>query len=102
MKRRPLGNTGITVGEIGLGCWQLGNPIWEMNDEREALRVVEAALEAGCDFFDTAPGYGDGRSEELLGQAVRTVRDRVTLCTKFGHGGDAPDFSARALRPALE
>jgi aryl-alcohol dehydrogenase-like predicted oxidoreductase len=102
MKRRPLGGTGIEVGEVGLGCWQLGNALWDMHDDAEALRVVETAIGGGCDFFDTAPGYADGRSEELLGRAVKGKRDRVTICTKFGHGGDKPDFSAKALRPALE
>jgi aryl-alcohol dehydrogenase-like predicted oxidoreductase len=102
MKRRPLGITGIHVSEISLGCWQLGNPIWGMDDEAEALRIVDAALEAGCNFFDTAPGYGDGRSETLLGKALKGVRDQTVICTKFGHGGDEPDFSAKALRPALE
>ena len=84
MKRRPLGATGITVGEIGLGAWQLANPDWGVYDRAEALRVVQQALDAGCDFFDTAPPYGGGRNEKLLGRALAGVRPSVTICTKFG------------------
>jgi aryl-alcohol dehydrogenase-like predicted oxidoreductase len=100
---RPLGRTGISVSEVGLGGWQLANPLWDARGDDEARRVVEKALDDGCDFFDTAPGYSNGRSEELLGQTLKPVRSRVTICTKFGHGGDgAANFDAAAIRPALE
>lgn len=103
MKSRPLGSTGINVSEIGLGAWQLANPVWGLSDEDDALRIVREALDAGCNFFDTAPGYGDGRSEALLGRALKAHRPRVVLCTKFGHSPDGPpDFGAAAVRPALE
>ena len=103
MMRRPLGATGIDVGQIGLGAWQLGNPAWEMRDTEEALRIVLKSLDSGCNFFDTAPGYGSGRSEELLGQALAGRRDQAVLCTKFGHPAEGGEnFSASALRPALE
>src|SRR5687767_11263504 len=85
MNRRPFGTTGMQVSEIGLGAWQLANPDWNLNDTGEALRIVQRSLEAGCNFFDTAPGYGYGRSEELLGQALRLVRHDVIICTKFSH-----------------
>ena len=88
MKLRPFGKTGIDVSEIGLGAWQLANPDWHLNDTGEALRIVEQSLAAGCNFFDTAPGYGYGRSEELLGQALKPVRHDVIICTKFSHHGD--------------
>jgi len=103
MKRRALGTTGITVSEIGLGAWQLANADWGVNDVGEAKRVVEQALNAGCDFFDTAPGYGAGRSEKLLGQVLKPVRDRVAIYTKFGHSVDkGTDFGVSALRSFLE
>ncbi len=70
MKRRALGGTGIMVGEIGLGAWQLSGGAWGTAGGPEALGIVAAALEAGCDFFDTAPNYGGGRSEEILGEAL--------------------------------
>jgi aryl-alcohol dehydrogenase-like predicted oxidoreductase len=104
VERRPLGATGIEVGEIGLGAWQLGgNEVWHGPDEAESLAIVEAALAAGCDLFDTAPGYAEGRSEALLGHALVGRRHEVVLCTKFGHTVDGrTDFAATRLQPALE
>src|SRR5690349_21355040 len=103
MKLRPLGDTGINVSEIGLGAWQLANPDWGVNDRGEALRIIQKSLEAGCNFFDTAPAYGQGVSEELLGQALKSVRRDVVLCTKFGHTAESiTDFSTNAIRPSVE
>lgn len=103
MKLRPFGTTGMNVSEIGLGAWQLANPDWGVNDKREALKIVQKSLNAGCNFFDTAPGYGGGRSEELLGEGLKPVRRNVMICTKFGHTADGKsDFSAEAIRPSLE
>jgi aryl-alcohol dehydrogenase-like predicted oxidoreductase len=103
MKLRPFGNTGMNVSEIGLGAWQLANPEWGVNDRAEALRIVQKSLEAGCNLFDTAPGYGGGRSEELLGEGLKSVRQNVIICTKFSHYSDGRrDFDARNIRPVLE
>jgi aryl-alcohol dehydrogenase-like predicted oxidoreductase len=103
MKLRPFGNTGMNVSEIGLGAWQLANPDWGINDRNEALEIVQKSLEAGCNFFDTAPGYGGGRSEELLGHGLKSVRKDVIICTKFGHTAEGKtDFSTQAIRPSLE
>lgn len=104
MKRRPFGNTGMNVSEVGLGAWQLANPDWGIDDKKEALEIVHKSLEAGCNFFDTAPGYGRGRSEELLGEGLKSVRRDVILCTKFSHYGEDArrDFEAKHIRPVLE
>jgi aryl-alcohol dehydrogenase-like predicted oxidoreductase len=103
MHYRPLGNTGLVVSSVGFGAWQLANPAWGGPDEAESVRLVHAALDAGCNFFDTAPNYGDGASETVLGRALRGRRDRAVVCTKFGHTGpDTKDFSVGRLRPALE
>jgi aryl-alcohol dehydrogenase-like predicted oxidoreductase len=103
MKLRPFGNTGMNVSEIGLGAWQLANPDWGVNDRSEALRIIQKSLEAGCNFFDTAPAYGKGLSEELLGQALKPVRRDVIICTKFGHTAEGlTDFSTAAIRPSIE
>jgi aryl-alcohol dehydrogenase-like predicted oxidoreductase len=92
------------VSEIGLGAWQLANPDWGIDDRDEALRIVRKSLEAGCNFFDTAPGYGYGRSEELLGQALQGVRKDIIICTKFSHysADGKRDFDAENVRPVLE
>jgi aryl-alcohol dehydrogenase-like predicted oxidoreductase len=104
MNLRPFGDTGMDVSEIGLGAWQLANPDWNLHDTDEALRIVHASLAAGCNFFDTAPGYGYGRSEELLGQALKSVRQNVILCTKFSHHSPdgTDDFDVANIRPVLE
>jgi aryl-alcohol dehydrogenase-like predicted oxidoreductase len=104
IERRALGATGIEVGAIGLGAWQLGgNDVWNGPGEEESLAIVEAALAAGCTLFDSAPGYAEGRSEAVLGRALAGRRDEVVLCTKFGHTADGrTDFSVEALRPSLE
>ena len=103
MHQRPLGNTGLRVSAVGFGAWQLGNPLWGGPDEAESLALVHAAVDAGCTFFDTAPGYGAGASERLLGTALQGRRDEVVLCTKYGHADPRQaDFSAAGLRAALD
>lgn len=103
MKLRSFGNTGMNVSEIGLGAWQLANPDWGVDSKSEALRVIQKSLEAGCNFFDTAPGYAGGRSEELLGEGLKSVRKEVMLCTKFGHTAEGlTDFSTNAIHQSIE
>lgn len=103
MKLRPFGSTGMQVSEIGLGTWQLANPDWGLYDRKEASRIIRKSLEAGCNFFDTAPGYGGGRSEELLGEGLRSARRDVIICTKFGHPAEGiTDFTTEAIRPSIE
>jgi len=104
MKLRPFGNTGMNVSEIGLGAWQLANPDWGISDKKEALEIVQKSLDAGCNFFDTAPGYGHGRSEELLGEGLKSVRKDVVICTKFSHYAEdgSRDFKVKSVRPVLE
>jgi aryl-alcohol dehydrogenase-like predicted oxidoreductase len=104
MKTRPYGNTGKFISEIGFGAWQLGNEIdWGRMNDIEAVRLVREALDSGINFFDTAPNYGLGKSEELLGKALQGKRDQVVINTKFGHHSDGGlDFSAAKIRQSLE
>src|SRR5688572_1173955 len=104
MKLRPFGNTGMNVSEVGLGAWQLANPDWGVDDKKEALKIVQKSLDAGCNFFDTAPGYGGGRSEELLGQGLKSARKNIIICTKFSHYSEdhQRDFDAKNVRLVLE
>jgi aryl-alcohol dehydrogenase-like predicted oxidoreductase len=82
MYYRRLGRTGIEVSEIGFGGWGIGGG-WGRQDDAEATRALKRALELGVTFFDTALGYGNGHSEQLIGQAVAGVRDRVVIATKI-------------------
>jgi len=103
MNLRPFGDTGMLVSEIGLGAWQLANPDWGVSDAAEADRIIRKSLEAGCNFFDTAPAYNHGKSEEFLGRALKSIRKQIILCTKFGHSPDwVTDFGTAAIRPSLE
>ncbi|WP_435769095.1 aldo/keto reductase [Nocardioides sp. SYSU DS0651] len=82
MEHRQLGRTGRDVSVIGLGTWQLGAD-WGEVSEADAREVLEASVEAGVDFFDTADVYGDGRSEQVIGRFLRD-HDGVMVATKMG------------------
>ncbi|HLL69617.1 MAG TPA: aldo/keto reductase [Micromonosporaceae bacterium] len=84
MEQRMLGRTGVPVGVVGLGTWQLGAD-WGEVDEGHAMATLAAATEAGVTFFDTADVYGDGRSESVIGAYLRgPERSQVTVATKMG------------------
>lgn len=104
LKYRRYGNTGKMVSEIGFGAWQLGNGYdWEGMADEAAISLVHEALERGVNFFDTAPGYGRGKSEELLGKALHHKRSEAVINTKFGHWADgSTDFSAARIRESVE
>jgi aryl-alcohol dehydrogenase-like predicted oxidoreductase len=103
MNKRLLGNTGIEVGEIGLGAWQIGGGAWGMVNRETAFAMIDKSLDLGANFIDTAPGYGEGKSEELLGEALKGRRDRAVICTKFGHHADGTtNYSVDKLRSSVE
>jgi aryl-alcohol dehydrogenase-like predicted oxidoreductase len=84
LEKRTLGKSGIAVTKIGIGLWAIGSDAWGATDDRESLSAIDAALDAGITFFDTADVYGAGHSEELLGQAMKGRRDRFVVATKIG------------------
>jgi aryl-alcohol dehydrogenase-like predicted oxidoreductase len=81
MLTRTFGRTGWPVSEVGYGMWGIGG--WTGSDDEESLRALDRAMTLGCTFFDTAWAYGDGRSEKLLGQALKSRRDPVVVATKI-------------------
>lgn len=88
MEQRTLGRTGRKVSTVGLGTWQLGAD-WGDVDPAEATAVLEAAVESGVTFFDTADVYGDGRSEQTIGAFLRERPDLdITVATKMGRRAD--------------
>jgi aryl-alcohol dehydrogenase-like predicted oxidoreductase len=99
MKYRPLGQTGIRVSEIGLGCWQFGGDFGPVDSE-EADATMEAAIQVGINFFDTANVYGSGQSESWIGNYLSKTRDTVFVATKYGRGpGVYPDgYSLAGMR----
>jgi aryl-alcohol dehydrogenase-like predicted oxidoreductase len=82
MRYRKLGRTGLEVSELGFGAWGIGGTMWIGADDDESLRALRRAIELGVNFLDTAYGYGDGHSEELVGAAVRASPERVHVSTK--------------------
>lgn len=81
---RELGQSGITVSAVGLGTWAIGGTAWGGTDEAASIAAIQAGVDAGMTLIDTAPAYGLGLSEELVGKAVRHRRDEVVLATKLG------------------
>ncbi len=84
MRYRPLGNSGLVVSVVGLGCNNFGGRL----DVSQSRAVIDAGMEAGVTVLDTAENYSAGRSEEILGEVLAGRRDQVVIATKFGGGGD--------------
>lgn len=84
MEYKWLQEPGFAVSTVALGTWAIGGSHWDGYDETEAVRAIETALEKGINFIDTAPVYGDGHSEELVGKAIAGMRERIFLATKCG------------------
>jgi aryl-alcohol dehydrogenase-like predicted oxidoreductase len=84
MKTRQLGTQGLKVSEIGLGCMGLSFAYGTAPEESQSLQLLQRAVELGVTFFDTAEVYGPFKNEILLGKALKSVRERVVIATKFG------------------
>jgi aryl-alcohol dehydrogenase-like predicted oxidoreductase len=90
MQQRTLGGSGLQVSAIGLGCMGLSHGYGPPVDKRDGIALLRAAVDRGVTFFDTAEAYGPCTNEELVGEALAPVRDRVVIATKFGfEDGDA-------------
>lgn len=90
MKSRKLGNNGLEVSELGLGCMGLTFAYGPAAEEKDAIDLIRNAYESGITFFDTAEAYTQGGNETLLGKAVAPFRDKIIIATKFGfRDGDA-------------
>lgn len=96
---------GIQVSELGFGAWQLGvESGWSAVSASDADRMIRTAFDSGINFFDTAPNYGHGTSEERLGKVFKTLdREAIVVNTKFGRLDDGSvDFSASQIRGSIE
>ncbi|GLX70060.1 aldo/keto reductase [Paenibacillus glycanilyticus] len=104
MEYRGLGSSDLKISEISFGTWAIGGAWGNVND-KESLLALEAAMEQGVNFFDTADVYGDGHSERLLAQATKGREDEIYIATKFCRAGDIHDpatYSEAAVRAYCE
>jgi len=114
VQHRPLGKTGLEVSAVALGAWEIGGAAqltfqglgsiahgYGHVEDRDAIHLVHRLESLGINFVDTAPIYGDGHSEEVLGRALQGRRDRWIICTKGGHGATRgrawTDFSRKRI-----
>jgi aryl-alcohol dehydrogenase-like predicted oxidoreductase len=101
MEFTTIPETGLRSSRIGLGTWAIGGSSWGGTDERDALRTIRAALERGINLIDTAPVYGFGRAEEIVGKALALSRqrDQVIIATKVGLEWNADEQIFRNSSP---
>lgn len=102
MLTRQIGRSGIRASAIGLGTWAIGGWMWGGTDEADSIAAIRASIEAGVSLIDTAPAYGMGRSEEIVGKAIAGRRHDVVLATKCGlvwHTTKGNHFFDQAGRP---
>src|SRR3984957_757456 len=90
MQTRKLGKSGLEVSALGFGCMGLSFGLGPATEKSEAIKVIRAAYDGGVTFFDTAEAYGPFKNEELVGEALAPVRDKVVIATKFGFENGVP------------
>jgi aryl-alcohol dehydrogenase-like predicted oxidoreductase len=104
---RPLGNSGVHLSPIGLGTWAMGGGGWKFawgeQDDAQSIRAIQAGLDAGINWIDTAAIYGHGRAEEIVGEAIAGRRDRVIVATKCGRvwEGDSREIGKSLRRESV-
>jgi aryl-alcohol dehydrogenase-like predicted oxidoreductase len=99
MQTRKLGNSNLEVSALGLGCMSMSFGYGPPADKQEMISLIRGAVERGVTFFDTAEAYGPFTNEELVGEALAPMRDRVVIATKFGFKFDAGKQSGLDSRP---
>ena len=121
MFTRKLGRSGIKVSPLGLGCWAIGGLLWiddkavgwAGSDDKVSLESIKRAVDLGINFFDTSDAYGTGHSENLLGKALKGIREKMIISTKFGYTYDektrkltgenaTPDYIRQACESSLK
>ena len=104
---REIGSSGVRASAIGLGTWAIGGWMWGGTDEGRSIAAIQASIDEGVSLIDTAPAYGQGVAEEIVGKAIRGRRDKVVLVTKCGlvwhttRGNHFFDFEGRPVHRHL-
>jgi aryl-alcohol dehydrogenase-like predicted oxidoreductase len=95
MQKRKLGNSGLEVSALGLGCMSMSSGYGPAGNRQEMIALIRTAVELGVTFFDTAEAYGPFTNEELVGEALAPFRDQVVIATKFGFKLDSDGVDSR-------
>jgi aryl-alcohol dehydrogenase-like predicted oxidoreductase len=101
MQKRTLGKSGLEVSALGLGCMGMSFSYGPPKDKREMISLIRTAVERGVTFFDTAEVYGPFTNEELVGEALAPLRDRVVIATKFGFDTSVDPRAMKGAGPVL-
>ena len=97
MQKRELGRSGLEVSAIGFGCMGISQSYGTPLPREDGVRLIRDAVDRGVTFFDTAEVYGPFANEEVVGEALRPVRDRVVIATKFGFDIDPETRETRGV-----
>lgn len=95
MRYKSFGNTGLKVSAIGAGTWGMGGRGWGGCDKEASISAIHAMLDLGVNLVDTAPGYGRGLSEEIVGEAISGIRNELIVSTKCGMNIDKPGWAVK-------
>src|SRR3954451_25026433 len=106
MQNRMLGNSGLEVSAIGLGCMGMSHGYGPASDKKEMISLIHSAIDRGVTFFDTAEVYGPYVNEELVGEALKPFKRKVVIATKFGiqmeNGKQVLDSKSETIRQSVE
>jgi aryl-alcohol dehydrogenase-like predicted oxidoreductase len=106
MEKRKLGNSGLEVSAIGLGCMGMSHGYGPASDKKEMISLIHAAIDKGVTFFDTAEVYGPYVNEELIGEALKPFKGKVVIATKFGiqmeNGKQVLNSNPKTIRQSVE
>ncbi len=107
LETMQIGQSGITISRLGMGCWAIGGHGWGTVNDEDSIQAVRYALDNGITFYDTADAYGLGKSERLLTDTLGEYRKKVVIATKGGirwneNGKVYADISPLYLRQAVE
>ncbi len=92
MQYRTLGNSDLRVSAVGLGTWAYGNDTFGEVEDQQSIKAIRAAVDSGISLIDTAPAYGAGHSEKVVGRAIQGIRDEVVIASKCGVYRDGSDY----------
>jgi aryl-alcohol dehydrogenase-like predicted oxidoreductase len=98
LRYKRLGKSDLNISVVGLGTWAMGNDAWGAVEDSASIETIRAAIDSGVNLIDTAPAYGAGHAEEIVGRAIRGLRGKVIIATKCGVLRDGKKYS-RCLKP---